>query len=57
MAKNVIPEVNPYEAMRPSKGKSKDKIDGMTATLIALERAMAPREAPPQSAVFNFNTA
>jgi phage terminase large subunit-like protein len=44
MAKNVIPEVNAYEAMRPSKAKSKDKIDGITATLIALERAMAPRE-------------
>lgn len=46
MAKNVVAEVNPYEAMRPSKTKSKDKIDGVTAAVIALERAIAPRAAP-----------
>jgi len=51
MVKNVIPEVNPYEAMRPSKGKSKDKIDGATAMLIALERAIAPQEAKGFSGV------
>lgn len=45
MAKNAIAEENAYGAMRPSKAKSKDKIDGITATLIALERAIAPQEA------------
>jgi phage terminase large subunit-like protein len=45
MAGNVVAEVNPYEAMRPSKKKSGDSIDGITSQLIALERAMAPREA------------
>jgi phage terminase large subunit-like protein len=50
MANNVVAEVNPYEAMRPSKGKSKDKIDGVTAAMIALERAMAPQEAPQEAA-------
>ncbi len=44
MAGNVVAEVNPYQAMRPSKGKSGDSIDGITSMLIALERAMAPRE-------------
>jgi phage terminase large subunit-like protein len=43
-ASNVIAEVNPYEAMRPSKRRSGDSIDGITSMLIALERAMAPRE-------------
>lgn len=46
MAGNVVAEVNPYEAMRPSKKKSADSIDGITSMLIALERFMAPREAP-----------
>lgn len=45
MAGNVVAEVNPYEAMRPSKKKSGDSIDGITSMLIALERAMAPHEA------------
>lgn len=43
MARNVYVELNPYDAMRPSKRRSKDKIDGITALLIALERAAAPR--------------
>lgn len=46
MAGNVVAEVNPYEAMRPSKKRSSDSIDGITSQLIALERCMAPREAP-----------
>jgi phage terminase large subunit-like protein len=46
MASNVVAEVNPYEAMRPSKKRSGDSIDGVTSQLIALERCMAPREAP-----------
>ena len=43
MSQNVVAEVNPYEAMRPSKKKSTDSIDGITSQLIACERAMAPR--------------
>lgn len=54
MALNAVAEVNAYEAMRPAKNKTKDKIDGLTATIIALERAIAPREEPKRSAVFNF---
>ena len=42
MSGNVILSVNPYDAVRPSKAKSRSKIDGITATLIALERAMHP---------------
>lgn len=44
MATNAVAETNAYEAMRPAKNKTKDKIDGLTATLIALERAIAPKE-------------
>ena len=40
----MIAEVNPYEAMRASKRRSSDSIDGITSMLIALERAMAPQE-------------
>lgn len=54
MSQNVVAEVNPYEAMRPSKKRSPDSIDGITSQLIALERAMAPREERVHSAVFNF---
>ena len=50
MSGNVILSVNPYDAVRPSKAKSRSKIDGITATLIALERAMHP--AAPASEAF-----
>jgi len=51
MSQNVVAEVNPYEAMRPSKKRSTDSIDGITSQLIALERAMAPRDAAGFSGV------
>ncbi len=51
MATNAVAETNAYEAMRPAKNKTKDKIDGLTATIIALERATAPRESPGYSGV------
>ena len=44
MAKNAAADENTYGYMRPGKTKSKDKIDGLTACLIALERAIAPQE-------------
>lgn len=43
-ASNVVAEVNPYQAMRPSKRRSSDSIDGITSQLIALERAIAPKQ-------------
>jgi len=57
MSQNVVAEVNPYEAMRPSKKKSPDSIDGITSQLIALERAMAPQEPVKKSAAFSFDAA
>ena len=37
--------------IRPSKKKSPDKIDGVSAMLTALDRATAPREEPAWAGV------
>jgi len=44
MIGNTVIETNPYQAIRPSKKKSPDKIDGVSALVTALDRATAPKE-------------
>ena len=44
MIGNTVIERNVYQAIRPSKRKSPDKIDGVSALVTALERAIAPQE-------------
>jgi phage terminase large subunit-like protein len=47
MADNVVVETDPYEAIKPSKKKSTERIDGIAALVTALERASA-EEAPSE---------
>lgn len=44
MIGNAVLERNVYQCVRPSKKKSADKIDGVSALVIALDRATAPQE-------------
>lgn len=46
MADNVVIEHHPDEAIKPSKKKSSEKIDGIIALCTALERAMHKTEEP-----------
>lgn len=49
MAGNVVPDVSGDGAMKPSKKKSREKIDGIVALTMALGRAMANPEANQES--------
>lgn len=44
MFSNVVTEMNPYGNIRPSKRKSREKIDGVSATVIALSRAIVHKD-------------
>jgi phage terminase large subunit-like protein len=54
MADNVSVEVDPYEAIKPSKKKSTERIDGIAALVTALERASA-EEAAPEVTFISFS--
>lgn len=54
-ADNVVLAHSEGGLVKLSKDKSREKIDGIAATVTALERAMHPPEAPKRSAVYNFN--
>lgn len=45
MVSNTVVETNVYQCIRPSKKKSPEKIDGVSALVTALDRATAPKEA------------
>ena len=47
MASNVIPEIDGAGNIKPSKALSREKIDGIVATIMALARGML---APPDVA-------
>lgn len=53
MADNVVVEMDPYEAIKPSKRKSTERIDGIAALVTALERASA-EETVPEVAFISF---
>ena len=53
-ADNVVVESDPYEAIKPSKKKSGERIDGIAALVTALERASA-EEADAEVAFIAFN--
>ena len=53
MADNVVVETDPYEAIKPSKKKSTERIDGIAALVTALERASA-EETQPEVAFISF---
>lgn len=53
MADNVVIEQHPDEAIKPSKKKSSEKIDGVIALVTALERAMH-EEQQPEVAFYSF---
>ncbi len=55
MAGNVTVEVDPYEAIKPSKKKSTERIDGIAALVTALERASA-EEAEPEVTFISFES-
>lgn len=55
MADNVVVEVDPYEAIKPSKKKSTERIDGIAALVTALERASA-EEAPATVEFISFES-
>ena len=40
MASNLVLQTDPAGNVKPHKGKAKDKIDGIVATIMALGRAM-----------------
>jgi len=46
MADNVVAELDPYEAIKPSKRKSTERIDGIAALVTALSEAIAEAEEP-----------
>lgn len=53
MAANVVAEMNQDDLIRPSRKHSTDKIDGVVAMLMALERAMH-EEQQPEVAFYSF---
>jgi phage terminase large subunit-like protein len=55
MSDNVVVEVDPYEAIKPSKKRSVDRIDGIAALVTALERASA-EEAPATVEFISFES-
>jgi phage terminase large subunit-like protein len=54
MADNCVIETDPYEAIKPSKKRSTERIDGIAALVTALERASA-EEAAPEAAIYVFD--
>lgn len=46
MISNTVLEKNVYQCVRPSKKKSPDKVDGVSALVTAVDRATAPKEKP-----------
>jgi phage terminase large subunit-like protein len=53
MADNVVVEMDPYEAIKPSKKKSTERIDLVAALVTSLERASA-EEAQPEVTFISF---
>jgi phage terminase large subunit-like protein len=46
MASNVIAKIDPAGNIKPDKGKSREKIDGIVALIMAISRLMATPETP-----------
>lgn len=49
MMSNVTVRTDPAGNIKPDKGKSRERIDGVVAAIVALSRAMAPQGAPAVS--------
>jgi phage terminase large subunit-like protein len=52
MASNVIVKIDPAGNIKPDKGKSREKIDGIVALIMALSSAMTPSNAATSVGVF-----
>ena len=51
MAGNVVIQTDPAENIKPNKAKSTEKIDGIVATIMALDRCIRHEE--EQSSVYD----
>jgi phage terminase large subunit-like protein len=49
MADNIVVDIDAAENVKPNKQKSREKIDGIVAGIMALDRAIRSREAKPKS--------
>jgi phage terminase large subunit-like protein len=54
MADNVVAELDPYEAIKPSKKKSNERIDGIAALVTALAETIAT-EVEPEVQFYAFD--